>query len=510
MGLPGTFPWLHRLGLSEEPVVLEKQGINLFLLDVCALFNSILMQSAGSTEFVNVDGTFNHAKAMTVAATAIDQRIKIDFHDVLTSGKSVEFELFIDGGASAAKGYEHRKRQKKREDACDELKREFSRLERKEGAWFSQDQKTAIIKLLQKACMLTTDHKIALKAALENLGYSTKVCHSEADPALARRCLELKSSKDARKTAVVTIDSDLLAYTTIDFVLRPNIKGSGFLLYGKNEVCRAMGLRYTPLLALFAVCHRNDYTRNIKGIGKVHSLEIIIEIQDNIEVEAGIKFPPDSSPANKSTKSKPKSARTAPTAKAGPSSVTQPAAGSTSSDGKRGRGIAKKTTQPLSTSSSDLAGSTSSSPSSSLPVNLSMRELLRRYCAKAGERTKRTISPIRFEQSLRTFLFLSELVVGETPESHRDWIPLYEELDQDPADVEEDEEDEEEDEEDDDDEEDESMGVNDGQVDDDDPPPIKLKWTMEELATVCQERLVTFARLMHSRGVIHIPKDPGA
>ena len=42
----------------------------------------------------------------------------------------------------------------------------------------------------------------------------------------------------------------------------------------------------------------------------------------------------------------------------------------------------------------------------------------------------RTVSPRRFEASLRTFLFLSELLVDETPESTRDRIPLYEDEDQ--------------------------------------------------------------------------------
>ena len=107
------------------------------------------------------------------------------------------------------------------------------------------------------------------------------------------------------------------------------------------------------------------------------------------------------------------------------------------------------------------------------------------YCTKAGERKDKTVLPSRFEESLRTFLFLSELLVLETPETARDRIPLYEEI---------------EDEEDDDEEEDEE------EDDEDTPPPITLKKTPEALAQEFRMHHARFARLMRAMGQFHIPK----
>ena len=510
MGLPGLFKLLSKKGLSTLQVALADLHIQKYLLDVCAIFNPILMRCASSCEFVNEDGSFDHVRAMTLAATCIDQRIRRDFHEVLLPTKSATFTLFIDGEASAAKGYEHKKRQKKREEACDNLKREIGSLERRDGSWSPESQKNDITKLLSKASMLTMEDKHALLKALQDLGYSAILCHSEADPSLARYCSDLKGTGHVDKVAVVTIDSDLLAYEAIDLVLRPNLKGPGFTLYEKTEVYKALGLRHKNLLTLFAICHRNDYTRNIKGFGPVRTLEIIIEIQD--EIEGTLKIT-----------TKGKSTTTAPTQTgsstasgkrkwAGAHTPTQPPTSSPLT--RQTRKVTTKVSPALPPSSSQQAvpsGSrvSMSSVQTSIPAVTppSMRDLLAKYCVKVGNKKKKTISPARFEQSLRTFAFMSELRVGETPETHPRWIHLYEDQTRElsassstPTAILEGDDDEDDDDDDEGEQEDDSL-------DEDDPPPIETKWSMEELAVQFRQHLVKFTLLMRARRA-HISKDP--
>ncbi|KAG0049067.1 hypothetical protein BGZ83_006074 [Gryganskiella cystojenkinii] len=60
MGLPGFYKWLSKKGLSTTPVALADLHIQKYLQDDCAMFNLILMRCAGSSEYVNDDGTFDH------------------------------------------------------------------------------------------------------------------------------------------------------------------------------------------------------------------------------------------------------------------------------------------------------------------------------------------------------------------------------------------------------------------------------------------------------------------
>jgi len=379
--------------------------------------------------------------------------------------------LHIDGGESAAKGIEHRKRQLKREKACTRLGAGVRSLKKKKAAGERPTMKLedSIEKDLKSAFQLTKDHKNALNDSLKRLGLESHVCHGEADPCLAESCRRFADSQASSKMAIVTKDSDLLAYHLVDAVLRPNPKDSGFILYEKEKVMNVLGFRHRLFMTLFAIGLSNDYAHNVKTIGPATNLKIVKAVQR--------RFFPDLTASAASGSSQSSSARHNETAASSSTSLSiveasqikddssnagastlQPAAAPQISSKKHGRDElqeqpSKKGRQvpeasqpflqaPAATSSQSLLSSMSSQSVQSLassqsapssmagfvtPVQVpGLRILLQLWCQEASAHVKKNVQPDRFEPALRTFGFYSQLCIGETPESNPGLIPLYE------------------------------------------------------------------------------------
>ncbi|KAG0035988.1 hypothetical protein BGZ83_003968, partial [Gryganskiella cystojenkinii] len=257
------------------------------------------------------------------------------------------------------------------------------------------------------------------------------------------------------KVVVITKDSDLLAYCSVDTVLRPNPKDSGFILYEKDKVVEALGLHHKSFLTLYAIGLKNDFAHNVKTVGPVTNLELVIKIEEPFypktmeTLDSGVKAV--------ATKYKGKQKK-------------QESASASSSSSKRGLetvigderlskrpfgfsldhmsfSTATKNSSSSSSapqgpllepkSSSAMAGALSSSsfappgPSISAPIIPvtplpGFRELLHLWCQAVSAKVKKNVRAERFENALRTFCYRSQLCLGETPESHPDLVPLFE------------------------------------------------------------------------------------
>lgn len=284
MGCQKLFQTIHKKGLplvSGKLQDLKDDGVVRLEIDLFAMYFSILRKHAGSREYCSQDGFYDCDQSMRSAAAEVHRQIQLDFEPLLADESPVQISIHIDGEPSAAKGVEHAKRHKVREDTCRELASEIRRLETKQGGFIPKKLTDRIEAQLRHVCQLSQQDRRTLNESFQSLGFSSHVCHAEADPCIATACHESSGSTD--KVAVVTKDSDLLVYCDVEMVLRPNPQDAGFVVYRKSEVLAALGLHRKEFLTLYGMTLRNDYAPNVKTIGPVTSLELVVQIQSETE-----------------------------------------------------------------------------------------------------------------------------------------------------------------------------------------------------------------------------------
>lgn len=123
--------------------------------------------------------------------------------------------------------------------------------------WAGKGKTRAFRSSLQKAWYLSLDGRRALSAYLAAQGWISHVANFEADIDLARMCQPAD--------ILVTKDSDLAAYLSIKKIGQPSRRG--FFLYDVDKMCSVVGFPSRAHLQALAVVSRNDYGRNIYGLG---------------------------------------------------------------------------------------------------------------------------------------------------------------------------------------------------------------------------------------------------
>ena len=192
--------------------------------------------------------------AMGAAARVINRDIYISLHDMLNppSGPRARLFLHIDGLPSLAKETEQQKRLKRKDAARLRLAHTLWSLQKK-GNNAPTKLRDDADKELSKAFQLSMTYKSALKTAFRKLGLLSHVCHAETDPCIADKCLKHSLSLLDGKRAVVSKDSDLIVYESVDAVLHPNPKDTGYILYEKQKVLEVLGLRHPIFLVMYGI-----------------------------------------------------------------------------------------------------------------------------------------------------------------------------------------------------------------------------------------------------------------
>ncbi|CAO3565310.1 unnamed protein product [Mortierella alpina] len=117
-------------------------------------------------------------------------------------------------------------------------------------------------KNLSKAFHWSLDARRSFKIYLESHGWDVPLCPTEAD---------VKIAADCQPSDVVI--SGLLAHENVSINWRPLSKGN-FLVYVLEDVLKALSLSRVQLTML-SVVSKNDYGRNIHGLGCSTNFSII-------------------------------------------------------------------------------------------------------------------------------------------------------------------------------------------------------------------------------------------
>ncbi|CAO3570188.1 unnamed protein product [Mortierella alpina] len=168
-------------------------------------------------------------------------------------GPNRTVRIHLDGAANEEKSFAHEERSAKRTTNITTLSGELVKMrERSEqGKWTCQTTLNKITKLLHQVFVLETTDKAELIHGLAHAGVVVCECRSESDTCIARL-------STAGPRVVVTGDSDLLAYRTIDRVLRSIPKTTDFGWYTKDDVLGALELPTALHLVLLAIVAKND------------------------------------------------------------------------------------------------------------------------------------------------------------------------------------------------------------------------------------------------------------
>ncbi|KAF9574392.1 hypothetical protein EC968_006552 [Mortierella alpina] len=182
--------------------------------------------------------------------------------------------IHLDGAPNEEKSHAHEARSTQKAKNIEVLTGEIAKMrERSEqGRWTCQTTITRITKLLHQIFVLDTTDKASLVQGMRSqAGIIVCECRSESDTCIART-----STPGPR--VVVSGDSDLMAYRTVDRVLRSIPRTHDFGWYSKDEILSALGLPTALHLVLLAIVSYNDYGSNIKGLGVVGNCNIIRQL----------------------------------------------------------------------------------------------------------------------------------------------------------------------------------------------------------------------------------------
>ncbi|KAF9279603.1 hypothetical protein BGZ74_002807, partial [Mortierella antarctica] len=144
------------------------------------------------------------------------------------------------------------------------------------GKWTPQTTITTIVKGLSNLYVISDDVKEGIRHGIESSGLQFCQCPTEADLCIAR-CSSVPLATSLPR-AVMSADSDLLIYSTIEHLFRPMPKTNNFGTYRKETVLQTLQLHSPEHLVLLGTISDNDYVRNIPTLGLVKNLEIIRSI----------------------------------------------------------------------------------------------------------------------------------------------------------------------------------------------------------------------------------------
>jgi len=133
-------------------------------------------------------------------------------------------------------------------------------------------------KLTRAAFYWSLESRKSLAEHLAGNGWNVVECTSEADLAIAMDCQP--------GDVVLSSDSDMLVYTTVETIWRPLARGR-FLVYNVADMLNFLGISRAQLTVL-GIVSKNDYTTNLARLGVTTNFKILKSLKD---AELGIVNP---------------------------------------------------------------------------------------------------------------------------------------------------------------------------------------------------------------------------
>lgn len=205
---------------------------------------------------------------------------------ILSSGIPKTAILYIDGEQTEEKKSTQDERAEKRTTAAQQAQKVLQTLEdRLDGdRKLHKHHFSDATKIINRSFYWSLESRQDFAAYLSNNGWTVRLCPFEADVAIAAECQP--------DDFVVSGDSDMIAYGSIQTIIRP-FRGK-FLRYDLGVVLKHLGMSREQLTAL-AIVSRNDYNRNISSLGPKSNYDIIktLEASGKLNVFCSLFFCPN-------------------------------------------------------------------------------------------------------------------------------------------------------------------------------------------------------------------------
>ncbi|KAG0326729.1 hypothetical protein BGZ99_009128, partial [Dissophora globulifera] len=183
--------------------------------------------------------------------------------------------IHIDGVPNQEKAIEHAERNAAYSKQHGQLQAALNKMATKssQGRWTSGTVIKLIHKKLGAVFKLSDADKRTLIKTLKDLGLPICQCYTEADICIADACEDGSSQH-----LVVSGDSDLLVYESIDSVLRPIPRSSFYAIYDKDDVLDILQFVDPMQLVVLGIVSHSDYAKNIYGFGIARNAALIRSI----------------------------------------------------------------------------------------------------------------------------------------------------------------------------------------------------------------------------------------
>jgi 5'-3' exonuclease len=282
MGIEGLFSTLKKKGLAPMPVDLSQFKDTRIEVD---LFGSYF---ARILTLMTDDYGTDKASEVGMKLAAF---LKADF-------TPANCRIHIDGGKSAQKHKEHEARLARRKKTSEQLDKNIEKMKTNslQGKWTAHSVMERIKKDLRQIFQLTATDKDLLQKAFELNHFEVCRCPAEADicisrtlrsassPTASTSAASSRASQPTTNSVVVSGDSDMVVHQDVATVLRPIPRSAGYALYTKEAVTRTLELPDPLYLTALGIVCKNDYSRNIHGLGIIRNIELLQKTSCDLDV----------------------------------------------------------------------------------------------------------------------------------------------------------------------------------------------------------------------------------
>jgi hypothetical protein len=250
MGLAGWYPFIRKKGYN--PHLLSK---------------SVILKNPASQRHLDVLGTLFRTISNAYASNPPYIAHSILQNEIERYGTQENLILYLDGPPAEEKRATTDLRDKARLKALDDLGSNLDTFDKKlnESSRIRKQLHISIAKGFQKSFYWCLDIRQEFAEHMRHLGWRVQVGPTESDVAIAR------AAEDG--DIVISGDSDMMAYRSITTVWRP-VSNDLILVYNIPDVLKTLQISRVQLTAL-AIVSKNDYSRNIYGLGPVTNFGVI-------------------------------------------------------------------------------------------------------------------------------------------------------------------------------------------------------------------------------------------
>lgn len=196
--------------------------------------------------------------------------IKFEQH-LISYGVPKNSYLYFDGPSPDEKHATLKTREAKRDLALQKAQACISDMEARVSSQRKVRKRdfNKLFKNIRAAFYWSQESRSSLAHHLTNNGWNAVVCPSEADIAIAADCQP--------KDIVISGDSDMLIYDTVETVWRPLSRGR-FLVYELAEVMVHLSISRAQLTTL-GIVSKNDYSSNLTRLGISTNYKIVKSLE---------------------------------------------------------------------------------------------------------------------------------------------------------------------------------------------------------------------------------------